>query len=130
MDLTRRLGWIWIAVTLLATFRVQASSGPETIEFKSGDKVLHGLLYKPPGKGPFPAVLYNHGGSPGLVNNAAFDAIAPHRESGIHIYPPFAGDGDGGMQGHSFAWLGVSQWFPEAFGFVAKHCGAASGDSR
>jgi carboxymethylenebutenolidase len=49
----------------------------ETIAFRSGDKVLHGLLYKPAGAGPFPAVLYNHGSAPGLLNNQAFDLIAP-----------------------------------------------------
>lgn len=38
---------------------------------------MHGLLYKPKGAGPFPKVLYNHGSAPGLLNNQAFDAIAP-----------------------------------------------------
>jgi carboxymethylenebutenolidase len=45
-----------------------------------------------------------------------------HRDVKIHIYPPFAGDGEGGMKGHSFAWLGVSEWFPGAFEFVMTHC--------
>jgi carboxymethylenebutenolidase len=49
----------------------------ETVSFVSGDKMLHGLLYKPLGTGPFPAVLYNHGSAPGLLNNQAFDLIAP-----------------------------------------------------
>ena len=29
--------------------------------FPSGSLVLHGVLFKPEGKGPFPAVLFNHG---------------------------------------------------------------------
>jgi carboxymethylenebutenolidase len=270
---------MFLALGVLAANVVQAGTEPDTVAFQSGDKTLHGLLYKPPGAGPFPTVLYNHGGSPGLVNNAAFTAIAPyfngkgwaffapyrrgqglsedagpyvvariravekqgpaavdamavhllsgeqlddqlaavrwleaqsfvrvkqvavmgnslggietvlgaerhaycaavnltgaamswegnpqlrhlltesvthaqapilfiqaandystepsevlyaaaraaHREAQIHIYPPFSGNGDGGMQGHSFAWLGVAQWFPEAFQFITKHCGA------
>jgi carboxymethylenebutenolidase len=260
-----------------APLAVGATPTPEIVVFQSGDTVLHGHLYKPAGHGPFPAVLYNHGGSPGLVNKAAFDAIAPgftakgwvffapwrrgqglsedagryavtqieeagkrggeaadamtvrlltgeqlddqlaaarwvdsqpfvlHRrtavmgnsfggietvfgaerfafcaavdltgaamswdaepalrkrliesvqrtqapmlfiqaendfstepskvlyaaarearkEAQIHIYPPFKGDGEGGMQGHSFAWLGVSEWFREAFDFISAHC--------
>jgi carboxymethylenebutenolidase len=49
----------------------------ETVEFQSGDKTLHGLLYKPVGSGPFPALLYNHGSAPGLLSNEAFESIAP-----------------------------------------------------
>jgi carboxymethylenebutenolidase len=269
--------WVSLAAVFLMATRVQAGPASETVAFPSGDKVLHGLLYKPSGNGPYPAVVYNHGSSPGLINNAAFDAIAPyftargwvffapyrrgqglsadagvfvgtriseaekqghaagdamlvrllsgeqlddqlaaahwlktqsfvkagrvavmgnsfggietvlgaarhpycaavnltgaamswddapmlreamtqavqhaqapilfiqaendfstepsrvlyaaalqaHRQAQIHIYPPFQGAGSGGMQGHSFAWLGVSLWFPEAFGFIDAHC--------
>lgn len=45
---------------------------PEVVSFPSGDKMLHGLLYKPAGSGPFRTVLYNHGSAPGLLNNEAF----------------------------------------------------------
>jgi carboxymethylenebutenolidase len=54
-----------------------AAIAPETVTFPSGALTLHGLLYKPEGKGRFPAVLYNHGSGPGLLSNAAFEAIAP-----------------------------------------------------
>ncbi|WIG54361.1 MAG: hypothetical protein OJF61_000147 [Rhodanobacteraceae bacterium] len=50
---------------------------PEVVSFPSGDKTLHGLLYKPPGAGPFRTVLYNHGSAPGLLNNEAFARLAP-----------------------------------------------------
>jgi len=63
---------------LLACVLHQPASAVETVEFKSGDKLLHGLLYKPTGPGPFPTMLYNHGSAPGLLNNQAFDVIAPH----------------------------------------------------
>ena len=39
--------------------------------------VLKGLIYKPPGDGPFPAVLYNHGSAPGMTNTQAFDLLGP-----------------------------------------------------
>src|SRR5215471_15111485 len=54
-----------------------ASSPPTAVAFNSADRTLHGLLYKPTGPGPFSAVLYNHGSAPGLVNNGAFELIAP-----------------------------------------------------
>ena len=34
---------------------------PDTITFASGNLKLKGLLWRPAGKGPFPAALYNHG---------------------------------------------------------------------
>jgi carboxymethylenebutenolidase len=49
----------------------------QTVTFASGALTLHGLLYKPKGEGPFPAVLYNHGSAAGMLNTQAFDAIAP-----------------------------------------------------
>lgn len=63
---------------LLATCRLaQPVSHAETVSFNSGDKVLHGLLYKPAGPGPFVTVLYNHGSAPGMLNNQAFNVIGP-----------------------------------------------------
>jgi hypothetical protein len=62
---------------LLLSCNVRTISASETVTFKSGDKVLHGLFYKPAGVGPFPAVLFNHGSAPGLLNNQAFDLIGP-----------------------------------------------------
>ena len=47
-------------------------------------------MYKPDGPGPFPAVLYNHGSAPGLVNNQAFDTIAPaFVERGWVFFAPY-----------------------------------------
>ena len=33
----------------------------EIVSFPSGDLTLRGLLFRPEGTGPFPAVLFNHG---------------------------------------------------------------------
>lgn len=40
------------------------ASGPETVAVASGALTLHGLLWRPTGAGPFPAVLFNHGSGP------------------------------------------------------------------
>src|SRR5580700_7152042 len=50
---------------------------PEVVSFRSGEITLHGVLYKPEGKGPFPAVLYNHGSAPGMLSKEAFEALGP-----------------------------------------------------
>ena len=46
----------------------------ETVTFPSGEITLHGVLYKPEGTGPFPAVIYNHGSAPGMSYNGSIEA--------------------------------------------------------
>ena len=52
-------------------------SAADIVTFPSGDLTLHGVLYKPEGKGPFPAVVYNHGSAAGMLSKDAFDALGP-----------------------------------------------------
>jgi carboxymethylenebutenolidase len=49
----------------------------DIVVFPSGKITLHGVLYKPEGTGPFPAVVYNHGSAPGMVSKEAFEALGP-----------------------------------------------------
>src|SRR5215472_15529522 len=49
----------------------------EVVSFRSGAIILHGTLYKPEGKGPFPAVVYNHGSAAGMLSKQAFEALGP-----------------------------------------------------
>src|ERR1700687_5548171 len=49
----------------------------ETVTFPSGEITLHGVVYKPEGAGPFPAVVYNHGSAPGMMSKEAFAALGP-----------------------------------------------------
>jgi carboxymethylenebutenolidase len=65
------------ASMVLAIWAVKPASASEAVTFESGDKTLHGFVYKPAGAGPFPTVLYNHGSSAGMLNNQAFDLIGP-----------------------------------------------------
>jgi len=39
----------------------EASIGPEIVTIASGSRMLHGLMWRPVGAGPFPAILFNHG---------------------------------------------------------------------
>src|SRR5580658_9957225 len=49
----------------------------EVVSFRSGELTLQGMLYKPEGKGPFPAVVYNHGSAAGMASKEAFEALGP-----------------------------------------------------
>src|SRR5690242_18499560 len=39
----------------------QPAAGPETVVVHGGAMTLHALLWRPQGRGPFPAILLNHG---------------------------------------------------------------------
>ena len=54
-----------------------ASPEPEDVSFRNGAITLQGTLYRPEGKGPFPAVVYNHGSAPGMLSKQAFEALGP-----------------------------------------------------
>ena len=52
-------------------------SAAELVSFPSGNLTLRGVLYKPEGAGPFPAVVYNHGSAPRMLSSEAFEALGP-----------------------------------------------------
>jgi len=49
----------------------------EVVSFRSGSLTLKGVVYKPQGNGPFPAVVYNHGSAGGMLSQMAFDSLGP-----------------------------------------------------
>src|SRR6188472_3998940 len=49
----------------------------EVVTFPSGPRRLHGVVHRPAGAGPFPAVLYNHGSAPGMEPVEAANALGP-----------------------------------------------------
>ncbi|MGZ4809064.1 MAG: alpha/beta hydrolase family protein [Thermoanaerobaculia bacterium] len=50
-----------LAALLLASTTALQAEGPETVVVRSGGATLRGLLWRPTGRGPFPAILLNHG---------------------------------------------------------------------
>src|SRR5579872_456969 len=66
---------IRICVSLLLF--LQVLPGEDIVTFSSGQVTLHAVLYKPKGKGPFPAVVYNHGSAAGMISKTGFDALGP-----------------------------------------------------
>ncbi len=71
----------FLAIILINFSITLAKSIPESqaqiVYFKNGSLQLGGKLFKPKGKGPFPAVLYNHGSAPGMLNSEASKIIGP-----------------------------------------------------
>jgi carboxymethylenebutenolidase len=70
--------WTLLSLLLVGILLSPLFSFAESaVTFPSGHLTLHGVLYKPDGEGPFPAVLYNHGSAPGMLSKEAFDALGP-----------------------------------------------------
>ena len=81
-----------IALLFLAAL---ASPAAGIVSFPSGNLTLHGVLYKPQGKGPFPVVLYNHGSAPGMYNHETFETLGPlfNRHGWVFFAPWRRGQG-------------------------------------
>lgn len=71
-----RTRWPLLSLTLFLLLFLLPLSG-DVVSFPSGRLTLHGVLYKPKGAGPFPAVVYNHGSAPGMLSKEAFEALGP-----------------------------------------------------
>jgi carboxymethylenebutenolidase len=49
---------LFILAALLTATAFAADS--KSVSYKSGDETVQGVLYTPPGKGPFPAIIVIH----------------------------------------------------------------------
>jgi carboxymethylenebutenolidase len=58
--LSNTVSLLALALVALSVERAE-SQGPDTVVVQSGSLRLHALLWRPAGRGPFPAVLFNHG---------------------------------------------------------------------
>jgi carboxymethylenebutenolidase len=78
-----------------------ASPEPEVVSFRSGAITLQGTLCKPEGKGPFPAVVYNHGSAPGMLSKQAFEVLGPvfARHGWVFFGPYMRGQGHSASAG-------------------------------
>jgi carboxymethylenebutenolidase len=71
MRLRRTLPILLLVIPLLGA----ALPAAEMVSFPSGSLTLHGVLYRPAGAGPFPAVVFNHGSI--ADPTPASDALGP-----------------------------------------------------
>ena len=99
-------GLIFVAL-LMATPATAAPSAPERVDIARPSGVLHALLYKPDGNGPFPAVIALHGCA-GLTGHdeqllpAYRDWTAQLLKAGNAVlFPDSYGSRDAGAQCHA-----------------------------
>lgn len=108
-----------LALVLVAVSTVCAQEAPpanaKPVSFSSSGGTLYGFLYVPEGKGPFPAVLWNHGSErrPGwqpelasFYNSHGFVFFLPHRRGqgrspGPYIMDEIHAGGDPTMAGQA-----------------------------
>ena len=74
----------------LTTARAQTTSGPETVVVQSGPAALHAMIWRPQGRGPFPAVLLNHGSG---RSRAELERLGPYERNAETLGPLFARHG-------------------------------------
>jgi carboxymethylenebutenolidase len=80
-----------LLVSVLATTaRGQASGGPETVLVHNGPVTLHALLWRPQGRGPFPAILFNHGSG---RTREELKRLGPYEQQADILGPVFARHG-------------------------------------
>ncbi|MCI0434366.1 MAG: alpha/beta fold hydrolase [Gemmatimonadetes bacterium] len=68
--------------------QAQTSAVPDTVEYRSGELALRGLIFRPAGAGPHPAVLFLHGSGQDYTREVA--AVGPqYAEAGWLTFVPF-----------------------------------------
>jgi len=86
MKITRRR--IRNSALLLAGLCLAPAFAQEIVTFPSGNLLLHGVVYKPVGTGPFPAVVFNHGSGKDYAKQ--FDAVGPlYASRGFVLFAPY-----------------------------------------
>jgi carboxymethylenebutenolidase len=73
-----------------ATASGQTSGGPETVVVHSGSATLHAMLWRPQGRGPFPAILLNHGSG---RTREDLERLGPYERNAEKLGPVFARHG-------------------------------------
>ena len=80
----------FLASTLAIVTQGQMPHQPQTVEVRSGNLTLRALLWRPPGKGPFPAILLNHGGG---RSREELERLGPYEQQANILGPVFARHG-------------------------------------
>jgi carboxymethylenebutenolidase len=74
----------------VATASGQTSGWPETVVVHSGSATLHAMLWRPQGRGPFPAILLNHGSG---RTREDLERLGPYERNAEKLGPVFARHG-------------------------------------
>ncbi len=79
-----------LTITLTKRAEAQTGSGPDTVLVHSGAITLRGLLWRPQGRGHFPAVLLNHGSG---RTREDLERLGPYERKADVLGPLFARHG-------------------------------------
>src|SRR5258708_6559312 len=79
-----------VPMLTLATSGGQTSGGPETVVVHNGSVTLHAMLWRPQGRGPFPAILLNHGSG---RSHEELERLGPYERNAEKLGPVFARHG-------------------------------------
>jgi carboxymethylenebutenolidase len=74
----------------LATAWGQTSGEPESVVIRSDSATLHAMLWRPQGRGPFPAILLNHGSG---RTSEELQRLGPYERNAEALGPVFARHG-------------------------------------
>jgi dienelactone hydrolase len=82
---------VLLVLTLtLAKAQGQTPGGPETVVIHNGSATLHAMLWRPQGRGPFPAILLNHGSG---RTREDLERLGPYEQNAEKLGPVFARHG-------------------------------------
>jgi dienelactone hydrolase len=79
-----------LTAALGTTARGQSTGGPETVVVHNGPITLHALLWRPQGRGPFRAILLNHGSG---RTREELERLGPYEGQAEILGPVFARHG-------------------------------------
>lgn len=79
-----------LTTTLAMGADAEARARPETVAVPNGSITLHALLWRPRGRGPFPAVLLNHGSG---RTREELDRLGPYEQQADALGPVFVRHG-------------------------------------
>jgi dienelactone hydrolase len=79
-----------LASALATTAEDKASGEPETVAVHNGPVTLHALIWRPQGRGPFPAILLNHGSGRAPEE---LQRLGPYEQQAYILGPMFARHG-------------------------------------
>jgi dienelactone hydrolase len=79
-----------LVLTSMLAVAAEAKTSGKTVEVHNGPVTLHGLIWRPQGKGPFPAVLLNHGSG---RTREELERLGPYEKQADVLGPVFARHG-------------------------------------
>jgi dienelactone hydrolase len=79
-----------LASALATTAESKSPGGPEIVAVHNGSVTLHGLIWRPQGRGPFPAILLNHGSG---RTPEELERLGPYEQQAYVLGPMFARHG-------------------------------------